>query len=140
MMSKNLPGGRRIYATLFPIAASPELEFNLRVLRVAGRMPEDAKRIERLNQLASELWRGKLKCPVKPFRAYKEPSLLVPEEKAHLADGYTFVGPGNKQRHLELTDEKIAVNLKEEDLDRREIVCDMLVRSFSDKFMSSKDK
>lgn len=139
-MPQNIRREKRIFSTLFPIKAERNLEFKLRVLRVVEKLPKDSKSTERLNQVAGELWRRVLKCPVKPFRVNESPSLLVPEEKAHLADGYSFLGPANRQYHLELTDEVITVDLNEDDLDRRDMVCDLLVRSFSDRFISLKDK
>jgi hypothetical protein len=130
----------RIYATLLPIKLDREIEFKLRVLRVAERLPHDSKRDERLNQVAGDLWRRVLKCPVRPFRLKESPSFLVPEERVSLGDGHAFTGPANRKYHLELTDETIRVTLNEMDLLRRELICDMLVRSFSDKFMALRDK
>jgi len=125
---------RRIFSTLFPIVPDSVLQFRLRVLQVVEKLPYDSKCVERLNKVSGDLWRNVLKCPVKPFRVKEFPSFLVPEEFAKQGDGYSFLGPANRICHLELTDEVIIVDMDEEDLEHRDIVCDMLARSFSDRF------
>lgn len=128
------------FATLFKIQCSKELHVNLRVLKVREAMPDDSKRAVRLHQWASQLWRRDLKVPVKPIRVKEEPCFFVPESVVDKCQGLTFQGVPNFTYHLDLTKEAITVNPGESDLERREIVCNLLERSFTDRFLSLSEK
>ncbi len=128
------------FATVFKIQCSKELQVNLRVLKVREAMPTDSKRAIRLHQWASQLWRRDLKVPVKPIRVKEEPSFLVPESAVEKCQGLTFQGVPNFTYHLDLTTEAVSVDPRESDLERREIVCNLVERSFTDRFLSLSEK
>ena len=131
---------RKLAATLYPLVGLEGTCYRFRVLKVREPIPEDNLRPIRLQRWADRLWRRELKCPVYPSARFGHPAFLIPEGDSPAVGSTMEVRDvPDKLYHIDVTDQIVEVSIDNAAGVERELVCRMLERSFTERFLSLRD-
>ena len=132
---------KMLAATLYPIKGIEGVEYVFRVLKIRETIPQDSLRSLRLQRWADRLWRRELRCPVYPTSRFGVPAFLIPEGNSPDPGAcIQLEDVPDKTYHIDVTDQTLQVAVKNAIGTERELVCRMLERPFSDRFVFLRDK
>jgi len=132
---------RMLAASLYPIEGLKESVYRFRVLKVRERIPEDNLRPIRIQRWSDRLWRKVLRCPVYPTSRLGGPAFLIPEENSPpVGNIIEITDVPAKQYHIDVTDQTLEVSAEDASGPERELICRMLERPFTDRFLFLKDR
>ena len=131
-------GNDRLAATLYPIDGLAGYEAGFRVLRVREAIPADNLRSQRLQKWADRLWREQLKTAVVPTMRFGWPAFLVPEDLCPAIGSVLEIRDvPDTVYHVDVTDMRHAISLRDARGPEGELVCRILERAFTDRLKSA---
>jgi len=132
---------RYLGATLYPLLGVEKNIYSFRVLKVMDQIPQDNNKPIMLQKWADKLWREELFFPVYPTNRFDYPAFLIPDGNSPEAGKILEIRDvPDKVYFIEVTEKVLEVRIEDAMAQERELVCRMLERPFSDKFVSLKDK
>ena len=131
---------RRMAATLFPLEGISEFRYRFRILKVREKIPDDNKRHIRVQRWADRLWRQELRCPVYPTGRLGVPAFIIPEENSPPpGTSIELWDVPDRLYHIDVSDQIVDIPIEDAGDTERELVCRMLERAFTNRFLSLKD-
>lgn len=132
---------RLLAASLFPIEGFDDTSFEFRLLRVREAIPKDNFRPIRMQKWADRLWRRELRCPVYPTEQFGFPGFLIPSENCP-SEGTSIEikDVPDAIYHVDLTEQKLEVSLKDAKGIEKDLVSRMIERPFSTSFQRMRNK
>lgn len=132
---------RELAATLYPLTGLERTQYRFRVLRIRENIPFDNYRPIRLQRWADHLWRKLLRCPVYTTSRFEFPAFLIPEGERELAKAELIIRDvPDKIYHVDTTDQVVVVTVDEATGPERDLVCRMLEKPFTERFLALRDK